>query len=511
MRALHNAIHRARAFAMTLLGLLLVCLPLHDAALGQGATGQSTIPPPAAPRSVAFPRPVERTLKNGLRVIAVELSNMPLVTAQVIIKSGGEVDPPQLSGLADITASLLTKGTNKHSAPEIAQAIEILGGTLDSGAGWDASHATVNVMSSKINPAIAILAEVVRSPTFSEEEIERLRQQNIDALSVSLRQPGTLASFVASRVIFGDAPYGHPVSGTPESMTLIKRADILRLHSRYYRPNNAILVIGGDIKAEAAFNLAERAFGDWTNPQLSSTKEIGAEEEKKSVAAPNMPRRVVVVDMPEAGQAAVVLARKGLRRTDSEYFRGLVANSILGGGYSSRLNQEVRIKRGLSYGAGSSLSVRRDVGPFTASTQTKNESGAEVAELFVGELERLATSPIPETEIIPRKAVLIGNFARSLELTSGLISQVGSLALYGLSTDQINTYINNVQAVSVAEVQKFAAERLNAKEANIIIVGNAGLFLERLRKQFPNVEVIPYQELDLNSASLRKREAMKGE
>ncbi|HYE65372.1 MAG TPA: insulinase family protein, partial [Pyrinomonadaceae bacterium] len=214
--------------------------------------------------------------------------------------------------------------------------------------------------------------------------------------------------------------------------------------------------------------------------------------------------RIVVIDMPDAGQAAVVVARRGLKRTDPEFFRGLVANSVLGGGYSARLNQEIRIKRGLSYGAGSSLAARRAVGPFVASTQTKNESGAEVASLLISELARLSSEPIPETEMTPRKAVLIGNFGRALETTGGLVSQVASLALYGLSLDEINNYIKNVQTVTGKEVQQFAGTRLGAKDASLIIVGDAKLFLDNLRKQFQNVEVIPIAELDLNSASLRR-------
>jgi zinc protease len=210
--------------------------------------------------------------------------------------------------------------------------------------------------------------------------------------------------------------------------------------------------------------------------------------------------------MEHAGQAAVVLARPGLKRTDPEYFRGLVANSVLGGGYSARLNQEIRIKRGLSYGASSALDMRRGTGPFLAATQTKNESGATVASLLIDELGRLASEAVPDTELTPRKAALMGNFARNLETTDGLVAQVGSLALYGLSFDEINNYINNVQTISASDVQKFAGTRLDTRGANIIIVGNARMFIDELRKRFPNVEVIPEKELDLNSATLRKKQ-----
>ncbi len=416
------------------------------------------------------------------------------------MKNGGEVDPPELAGLADMTANLLTKGTQTRDAARIAEEIESLGGSLDSGARWDASFANVGVMSSKMSQAMEILADVVRRPTFKSEEVERLRQQYLDSVTLALGDPGSIARFVAARVVFGDSPYGHPVSGTTESLTRIAAADISRMHSRYYRPDNAILVIGGDTSAKDAFALATRHFGDWQKPttplpDLSAAKESGASKAG----------RVVVIDKPDAGQAAVFLARTGINRKDTDYFRGIVSNSVLSG-YSGRLNQEIRIKRGLSYGAASQLDARRDVGPFVASAQTKNESGAVVADLLLGEISRLSSAPPSDAELTPRKAVLIGNFSRNLETAGGLVSQVASLALHGMSLDEINRYINNVQSITTADIQKFAGTRLDAKTANIIIVGNAKAFLPELQKKYPNVEVIPVAELDLNTALLRKKQ-----
>ncbi|MDT5158413.1 MAG: zinc protease [Acidobacteriota bacterium] len=462
---------------------------------------QETPPPPAAPRSVNVPKPVERTLKNGLRVIVIENHNTPLVGAQLMVKNGGEVDPASLSGVADMTAELLTKGTKTRTAPQIAQEIEALGGVISTGASWDAAHATVNVISSKTEPAMSILADVVRNPVFNDEEIERLRQQYLDSLSVGMNSPGTLASWVASRVVFGDTPYGHPVSGTTESLQRIKREDVAALHSMYYRPDNAILVIGGDIKAADAFALTEKLFGDWAKP--STALPSAQSKASDATAAGKGDQRVVVVDMPGAGQAAVLFARRGIARTDPDFYTGLVANSVLSG-YSGRLNQEIRIKRGLSYGARSSLDTRREIGPYVASAQTKNESGAEVASLLLTELTRLSNEAVTETELTPRKAVLIGGFGRSLETTEGLVGQIASLALYGLSLDEINHYITSVQSVTPAQIQKFAGSRLGVKDASIIIVGDAKNFIEPLRKQFPNVEIIKRDELDLNTGTLHK-------
>ena len=463
-------------------------------------TPQATPPPPAAPRSGKFPTPVEQTLPNGLRVIVIERRESPLISAQLLIKNGGEVDPPELAGLADMTANLLTKGTQSRDATKIAQEIESLGGSLDSGARWDASYATVSVMSSKIQQAMEILADVVRHPTFKSEEVERLRQQNLDNFTLALGDPGTIARLVAARVVFGDSPYGHPVGGTTESLTRITAADISKMHSRYYRPDNAILVIGGDIGSKDGLALATKFFGDWQKP----TTPLPTISPAMETAAASKGGRVVVIDKPDAGQAAVYLARTGINRKDPDYFRGIVSNSVLSG-YSGRLNQEIRIKRGLSYGAGSVLDTRRDVGPFLASAQTKNESGAIVADLLLGEIGRLSSAPPADLELTPRKAVLIGNFSRNLETAGGLVGQVGSLALYGMGLDEINRYINNVQGISTVDIQKFAGTRLDAKTANIIIVGNAKAFLPELQKKYPNVEVIPVTELDLNTALLRKK------
>jgi zinc protease len=466
----------------------------------QAQTPQATPPPPAAPRSVVLPKPVEETLPNGLRVIVIERRNYPLTAAQLLIKNGGEVDPAELAGLADMTASLLTKGTQTRDATKIAQEIESLGGSLDSGARWDASFANVNVMSSKISQAMEILADVVRRPTFKSEEVERLRQQYLDNVTLAMGDPGSIARFVAARVVFGDSPYGHPVSGTAESLTRISAADISKMHLRYYRPDNAILMIVGDIGSKDGVALATKYFGDWEKPSTPLPQVSAATQTEGAKAG-----RIVVIDKPDAGQAAVFLARTGINRKDPDYFRGIVSNSVLSG-YSGRLNQEIRIKRGLSYGAGSTLDARREVGPFVASAQTKNESGAQVADLLLGEVSRLSSSPPADVELTPRKAVLIGNFSRNLETATGLATQFASLAIFGLGLDEINRYINSVQAITTDDIQKFSGTRLDAKTSNIIIVGNAKAFLPELQKKYPNVEVIPVGELDLNTALLKKKQ-----
>ncbi len=478
---------------------LIVLMIAGAAIVSLAQAPQATPPPPQAPRSVVVPKPVEKTLANGLRVIVIQRSEMPLVTAQLLIKSGGEVDPSDMAGVADMTASLLTRGTKTRSATQIAEAIDALGGTLNSSAGWDSSSVTTGVMSSRIGPALGIVSDVVRNPSFSDEEIERLRKQSLSLLRNALGTPGSIARLAASRVVFRDSPYGHPLSGTPESLSRIKREDILRLHSMFYRPDNAILVIGGDMTPESGFALAEKYFGDWQKPAnaLVQTQMVTPVSEAQN-------RRIIVIDMPAAGQAAVLAARTGISRNSPDFFRGIVSNAVLTG-YSGRLNWEIRVKRGLSYGAGSSLDTRRWAGMFSASAQTKNQSGAEVAQLTLAEIGKLTTDAVPDTELTPRKASLIGGFARSLESTNGLVGQISALAIYGVNFDQLNQFVTNVQSIKAAEVKSFAATNFNTASTSLIIVGDASKFLPDLKKQFPDVEVIPIGDLDLNSPTLRKK------
>src|SRR5204863_8852950 len=232
---------------------------------------------------------------------------------------------------------------------------------------------------------------------------------------------------------------------------------------------------------EKAFALAEQKFGGWSGGQtILSVRQAGLPALHVG--------RVVVIDLPDAGQAAVTVTLPGIKRVDPNYSVAIVSNSVLGGGYSARLNEEIRIKRGLSYGAGSAFDLRRDVGPFVATAQTKNESAPEVATLLVGEMKKMTDEPVADVELGPRKANLIGNFGRSLETSEGLVGRVAFLALVGLPLDELNRYISGVQAVTPAQIQQFSSSHLGS-DSNVIIVGDAKKFLDPLKKQFKDVEV----------------------
>ncbi len=473
----------------------IAALALLTLPLSAQVADQATPPAPSAPRQPHIPSASEKTLANGLRVIVVETHNVPLVSARLMIKTGAAADAADRAGLADMTASLLTKGTTTKSAEEIARGVEALGASLDSSAGFDSSSVDLNVMAPRLGEALGYVADVARHPTFKQEEIDRYKAETLDAIEVDLHEPRSLAMFALSRVLFGETPYGHNLAGTPQSLPKITREEIAQFHRRYYRPDNAVLIMAGEVKAADAFALAQKMFGGW--------KGVGPKPEALKPATLPAKPRVVVIDMPDAGQAAVYVARAGLRRADPAYYAAQVANAVLGGGYSSRLNEEVRIKRGLSYGAGSNFEFRRDVGPFSAGAQTKNESAAEVAGILADELNRMASEPVVDVELTPRKATLIGDYARSIETSRGLVQRLSSLALHGLPLAEVSSYITAVQQTDAAQVQSVSKAHI-AGAPSVIIVGDAKKFIEPLKARFKDVEVIPYGELDLNTASLRK-------
>ncbi|UZK69251.1 insulinase family protein [Sphingomonas sp. S1-29] len=465
---------------------------IHTAA----AAGERVAPPePGAPVKPVLPQPTETRLANGMRVIVVEKRGLPLVSAALMVEGGGALDPSGRAGLASMTASLLTKGTTTRSATQIAEAVESLGGSIASDAQWDGAGVTLTVKSDQLTPALGILADVARNPALASEELDRARTQAIDGVTVQLKDPGALSRIVATRAVFGDAAYGNRLGGTPASLKAITRDEVMAAYRASWRPERAALVLVGDIDAAGGQKLAEQLFGDWRGQGQAAAR---------AAAAPAVPQpRVIVVDLPDAGQAGVVVARPGIARSDPRFYAANVANATLGVGFSSRLNQEIRIKRGLAYGAGSQLDARRGVGPVSAATQTKNPTAPDVVAIIAAEMRRLGTEPAPAAELATRKAVLIGSFGRATETRSGIAGLVGDYVVEAVPLAELQRYGSATEAVDPRAVQAAAAALLDPAAASIVVVGDAKQFIEPLRKAYPQVEVIAAGALNLDRAALQ--------
>jgi zinc protease len=479
----------SRFFAAAGLFFALLTTPLPGAEI-------EGLPAPGKPSRATPATPQEKTLANGLRVIVVERPGLPLLSAQLIIKSGAETDPARLAGLAQFTAALLKRGTANRNATQLAQDIEALGAQIETEAAWDATTLKLTTLSANATPALAIVAELARQPAFAKDEIERQRRELLDELRLSLEEPGTVGRLAAARTALGASPYAHPAQGTPASLVRFTRRDVVTQHATHFRPNNAILVLAGNVTAAEAFALAEKSFGDWTAPGYTTAP---------AAPAPTIPQpRVVLIDMPQAGQAAVYLAAPGIARDASDWFAGKVAAALLGGGYSSRLNQEIRLKRGLSYGAGCTLATRRGSGLFLATAQTKNESAAEVVRVMQAEIARLLVEPVPVDYLRGRQSVLTGAFSRDLETNAGYVTRLGDLALFGLPLSGLNTYVEEIDRTTPADLKAFAERHFAAPAFSIVIAGQAKIIEPTLRAVFPKLEVIPAARLDLESATLLK-------
>ncbi|HEY8585124.1 MAG TPA: pitrilysin family protein [Rhodanobacter sp.] len=474
--------------------VLAACLIAAGSALA--ADFPATPPAPGPAPKLVVPTPSSQTLANGLQVVSVRRAGLPLVTAQLVVRSGGEMDPPRLAGLADLTANLLTKGAAGKSAPAIAAEAEALGGSLDARAGWDESAVGITVTTPKLPQALGLLAEVVRQPDFGAAELARAKAQALDDLHLMLSRPTALASLAATRGVFGDGAYGHSRSGTPASIARITGVDVRKLHATLFRPDNAILILAGDVTPAQARELAQASFGDWPKPATPMPTPAVA-------AGVSQLPAVLLIDQHGAGQAGVVAAHRAPSRADHGYYVGTVANAVLGGSYSARLNEEIRIKRGLSYGAGSRLQPLRDGGLWLASAQTKNPSAAQVVELMLGEFKRLGDTPVPADELAARKATLIGGYGRSLETTAGLAAQVGELAVYGVPLDEIGKYIEQVQAVTPKQIEKYARAHLGGDASTVVVVGDAAQFAAAIRQAHPQAQTLQSTALDLDSPTLQ--------
>ena len=468
-------------------------------------TAAESVPPPQslphappAPGPIvnpAPPRPATRVLRNGLRVIVARTSALPIVTAELVVRSGSTSDPATLAGLQGLTTSLLPLGAGGRKAPQIAADIEALGGTLESAGGTDGSQVVLTVLADQVAAAMPILADVVRRPTFAPAELDRLRRQRLDELAVQMDEPGALARLALRPVVFGASPYGHSPGGTPASLKRIDRAAVARQYAASFRPDNAILILTGDITPNQGFALAEKTFGDWAEP--STPRAVRPEP-----TAPPKPR-IVVIDLPGTGQAAVLAGAPSIARTDPRFYAAEVASAVLGGGFSARLNEELRIKRGLSYGAGCNIDEFRDTGLFAAAAQTKNVSAPQVARLTLDQIARLSATPIPSAELEAREAAIVGEFGRGVATSSGLAGQIAAnYALYGIDADEIARFIPRIDAVTAGSAHLAATDAIREDRTSLVIAGDAKLFIADLRKQFPNVEVVEAANLDLESPTL---------
>lgn len=439
------------------------------------------VPEPKPAKKVSFPSYVARNLPNGLRVLVIEHHEQPIVSLRFLVKSGSAEDG-DLPGLANLTGELLTKGTKTRSALRIAEEIDFVGGQLVSGSDWDATYASVSVLTKHIDVGLRILSDVTLNPVFAEEEIERARQQRLSALLHRKDDAGFLAESRLMAAIFGNHPYGRPNIGTEQSVKALKRDDFVRFHQTYFVPSNAILAVVGDVTAdESLWSRIEQFFGSWSGVPLSARPTPTFADLEKTT--------VYVVDKPGAVQSAIRIGHVGIERKSPDFVPVVVLNTLLGGYFNARMNMNLREEKGYTYGAGTNFDARQYPGPFVASADVRNTVTDSAITEILFELERIRKEPVSEEELDMVRKFIVGSFPLQIETPNQIASKVIDLELYGLPRDFYDTFNERVQAMTADDLLHAAQKYLHPDRIAIVVSGNSREVASKLQK-FGPVEVV---------------------
>lgn len=415
---------------------------------------------------VNLPKAQEATLSNGLRVIVLESHKVPTFNMQMVVLSGGLSDSNDYHGLASFTAGLLRDGTSKRSSKDIAEQIDALGGTIASGSGLSTLTSTVTTsgLLENLDQTLDIFADVVRNPTFPAGEVEKYKSRTLALLQFQRSSPAFLAQEQFSRAIYGE----HPAAFTTPPVSSIKRLsskDLANFHSTYYRPNNAILAIVGDVTLKEMLPKIERAFGDWQKAEVPATTIPSAPSQAAS--------RIFLIDRPGSVQTVLQLGTLGIERTNPNYFSLLLADRILGGGPAARLFMNLREDKGYTYGAYSGFSGSKFRGTWISSSEVRTDVTEGAMKEFMYELKRLRDEKVSADELENAKRAIVGNFALSLEQPQSLLQNIITQKIYDLPADYWDTYPQKVAAITVDDIQKVAQQYIDLDHLQIVAVGDA--------------------------------------
>jgi zinc protease len=491
----------ARPAVLAVLATAFLALAALGAAQSPPKWPSISAPRPLAAHEVKFPPYEIRTLPNGLQVVVVMHHEQPAVSLRLIVRAGGAHDPAGKPGVAALLTSVLDQGTTTKTAQDVADTIDSAGGQLDTGIGRDLSWAHVVVMKDSLPLGMNLLADVVRRPAFAEEEVARQRKQTLSALQVSHQDPEYLANVVFERLVYGFNPYGLPGNGTAESVQRITRDDLMAFHRTHFAPNNCLLAVVGDVTVDEAIEVVTRAFGDWERHDVPAFTPTDP---------PEATRRVVVVDKPDSVQTEIRVGHLGIARKTTDYMPVDLAIKILGGEGANRLHRVLRTERGLTYGVSADTQTLKRSGMFVAKTNTRSDATAEVLRLIVDEYSRLRRERVNDDELSDAKAYLAGHFPLTIETPDEIATQVLNALFYELPLDELQTYRQRVNAVSVDDVARAAWKYVRPDRLAVVLVGNASAFADQLRGVgFGKYELVRLSELDLSTADFKRKDVAK--
>jgi zinc protease len=458
-------------------------------------------PPPPTPTELSLPKVDRWKLKNGLEVLVVARKDLPVASFSIAVKAGGyDEEKGKTLGVADFTASMLRKGSKTRSADQISSAIDFVGGLLETQSGNESSSAGCSALSKDARLCIDLLSDILLRPTFPEQEMAEVRDQTLAALGARYDNPGELASEHFDNLLFGER---HPEGWVlmPEDVQKITRDQLVTFWKTFYRPNNAMLAVAGDVDPVRLRGELEKAFGAWERADVPARVEPKLPEVKST--------RILLVDRPDLTQSTVVFGHAGIRHTDPDWYAVTLMNYVLGGSdFSSRLMIEVRAKRGLTYGIGSSFGASLYQGAFRVSASTKNSSVWDALLASVGEIRRMKAEGPSAEELAKAKGYYAGSYPFKLQGAAGIAASIVAAELHGLGIAYVKDFPVRLAAVDQPQALRAAQSRLNPDGLWVVIVGRASEIEPQIAKTG-----LPYEKIDFKDpisyaarARLRKQQ-----
>ena len=441
---------------------------------------RKTVPPPLPPVDFSVPGFFDTKLKNGLRIVIIPDSRLPLVSYRLAFNWGDINDPSEHIGVTSAMASMLNEGTLNLSSRQLADEIERLGANISVNASDDFTILSASTLSLYSSEILRLASEMVLQPTFPENELDLYRRNTIEHLKFQRSQPGFLAHEQAARLIYGEHPYSR-VSPSPADIEKLERSDLQSTHSAALIPNNATFIVVGDVDREAVLREIDDLFGGWPAGEFIAP------------SVPDIPKRsqrtLTIVDRPGSAQSNIVLTNSAIPRKDPDYFPLLVMNQVLGAGASSRVFMNLREDKGYTYGAYSRVDSKRLGGDFEATAEVRTSVTGDSLKEFFFELDRIREEIVPADELADAKNFLTGVFPIRAETQEGLTNLIVSQLLYDLPGDYLQKYRSNVEAVTPEDVNRVATKYVRPGEMAMVIVGDASDILPQADKYAEVVEV----------------------
>ncbi len=459
---------------------------------------RKTAPAPLAPRPINLPQPFEKVLANGLKVIVIEDKRLPVVNFRLAFRSGNVNEPKDSIGITSMVTGLLKEGTTTRTSKQIAEEIEKIGGSIGANAGDDNTTISATALSQYTDTILELMADVTLNPSFPQSEIDLQKQNTIQGLEFQRSDAGFLAGEQMAKILYGNHPYSI-VSPSKESVSGITREKLVAFHKQILNANNGLMIVVGNVDRTKIVGQIEKLFGKMTKGAVAKT-EFPAPPVRAE-------KTLTLVDRPGSAQSNIILSNLAIKRNDADFFPLLVLNQVYGGGASARLFMNIREDKGYTYGAYSDFDTRRLAGSFGSNAEVRTPvTGASLKEFFY-EINRIRTDAVPKQELEDAKSFLTGVFPLKIETQEGLLGQFLNIQLNDLPPTYLQTYRDNVTAVTAADVQRVANKYLQPDKIAIVIVGDVGEILEQVKPYSSKIDVFDTDGKKMDIADFGKTAA----